>query len=84
MAAPTDGDLIPQDALHDLGDLNGLNMFQLLGTARDGSVVLPQFLPPGTFNLYVARPGGKIYTYQKVGTVTLPVHGKTVIAYREQ
>jgi protocatechuate 3,4-dioxygenase beta subunit len=84
MAAPADGDYIPQDVLHDLGELNGLNMFQLLGTARDGSVVLPQFLPPGAFNLYVARPGGKIYVYQKVGTVTLPVHGKTVIAYRDQ
>jgi protocatechuate 3,4-dioxygenase beta subunit len=84
MAAPIDGDYIPQDVLIDLGELNGLNIFQLLGTARDGSVVLPQFLPPGTFNLYVARPGGKIYVYQKVGTVTLPVQGKTVIAFRDQ
>ena len=50
----------------------------------DGSVVLPQFLPPGSFNLYVSRPGGKPYIFQKVGTVTLPVHGRTVIAYRDQ
>jgi hypothetical protein len=84
MASPADGDYIPQGALMDLADLNGMNLFQLISTARDGSVVLPQFLPPGIFNLYIARPGGKPYIFQKVGTVTLPVHGTAAIAYRDQ
>ncbi|HSY49062.1 MAG TPA: hypothetical protein VLC46_09635 [Thermoanaerobaculia bacterium] len=84
MAAPADGDYIPQGALMDLAEVNGLNLFQLISTARDGGVVLPQFLPPGRFNLYVARPGGKPYLFQKVGTVTLPVHGTTAISYRDQ
>lgn len=83
MAAPVGGDYIPLGALYDLGEANGLSPFQLLGTAKDGSVALPEFLPPGTYNLYITLRGGKPWRYQKVGTVSLPTDRNSVLTFSE-
>jgi|GEM_PF-2372723 len=75
VAAPTGGYYIPSGVLQDLAEANGMNMFQLLGSGRDGAVVLPQFLAPGTYDFFITvRPpkGGTRMLYERVGKATLP------------
>lgn len=83
MAAPAGGDYIPLGALYDLAKANGMRSYQLLGTSKDGSVALPEFLPPGTYNLYVALKGGKPWLYRKVGTIALPADRNFVLTFSE-
>jgi hypothetical protein len=84
MASPAGGDYIPLGVLSDLGEANGLSLFQLVGTAKDGSVALPEFLPPGNYSLYIALKGGKPCRYQKVGSVSLPADQNSVLTFSEQ
>ena len=52
-----------------------MNAFQLLGSGRDGAVVLPQFLAPGTYDFFITlRPpkGESRVLYERVGRATLP------------
>jgi hypothetical protein len=81
MAAPAGGEFIPLAVLQDLGEVNGLSAFQLLGTARDGGVVLPQFLGTGTYNLYITlkKTGGSVY--EKIGTIGVPSDKNVVISH---
>jgi hypothetical protein len=81
-AAPVSGEFIPQGALVDLAEVNGLNGFQLIGIARDGSIVLPQFLQPGSYGLYIAMRGHDSHAYQRVGSVSLPVARNVVLAFK--
>lgn len=78
-AAPSDGEMIPQGALVDLAQLNGLNGFQLVGVARDGSLALPQFLQPGDYKFFVFRPR---QGYELIGSATLPAAKNVVIAFK--
>jgi hypothetical protein len=83
MAAPAGGTYIPLGVLQDLGEVNGLGAFQLVGTARDGTVVLPQFLSPGTYNLYITVKRGGTSLYDKVGSVTLPAERNMILNYKQ-
>lgn len=84
MAAPAGGAFIPVSALGNLCDANGMSLFQLAGSSATGDVVLPEFLPPGTYDLFLARrpapPLYEPYTYQKVGTVRTPLTRSTILA----
>ncbi len=84
MAAPAGEDYIPLGALQDLGEVNGLSAFQLLGTARDGSIVLPQFLAPGTYNLYITLKRSGTSVYDKIGTISVPSEKNVILAYKER
>jgi protocatechuate 3,4-dioxygenase beta subunit len=84
MAAPAGGDYVPLGALQDLGEVNGLSAFQLLGTARDGTIVLPQFLPGGSYSLYVTLKRSGSMVYDKVGTVSVPSEKSIVLSYKER
>jgi hypothetical protein len=66
-------EMIPLGVLDDLAAANGMEEFQFLGSGRDGSVVLPQFLGPGTYDLYITKRGGKPYLYVRVGTIHAPL-----------
>ena len=81
MAAPAGGEFIPLAVLQDLGEVNGLSAFQLLGTARDGGVVLPQFLGAGNYNLYITlkKTGGSVY--EKIGTIGVPADKNVVLSH---
>ena len=46
----------------------------------DGDVILPQFLGPGTYDLFLARRGGKPFRYQRVGSVTTPLQRVAVLS----
>jgi hypothetical protein len=83
MAAPAGGNYIPLGALYDLAEVNGMRSYQLLGTAKDGNVALPEFLPPGTYHLYVMLKGGKPKLYQMVGTLALPADRDSVLTFSE-
>lgn len=74
-AAPAGGYYIPSGVLSDLAEANGMNTFQLLGAGRDGAVVLPQFLGPGTYDFFITHrdrstPMG--LSYERLGRLTLP------------
>jgi hypothetical protein len=81
MVAPDGADYIPIGPLYDLAEANGLQSYQLLGTAKDGSVALPEFLPPGSYNLYIALTGGRPVHYQKVGAISLPGDRNRVLTF---
>jgi hypothetical protein len=84
MAAPAGGEMIPLGALDDLADVNGMNPYQLQGSALDGSVVLPEFLGPGNYELYIALRGGAPYIYHRVGAVNAPIGRNVALAYRSR
>jgi hypothetical protein len=74
-ATPVGGYYIPSGVLQDLAEANGMNAFQLLGSGRDGAVVLPQFLAPGTYDFFITLrpPKGETHVlYERVGRTTLP------------
>lgn len=78
-AAPAGSDSIPSGVLNDLAEANGMNAFQLLGSGKDGTLVLPQFLAPGSYDFFLTHraqnsPNG--LSYERLGTLTLP--GQTV------
>jgi hypothetical protein len=84
MAAPAGGELIPLGALDDLADVNGMNPYQLQGSALDGTVVLPEFLGPGSYELFIALRGGSPYIYHRVGTVNAPIGRNVALAYKSR
>ncbi len=84
MAAPAGADYIPLGAMQDLGEVNGLSAFQLLGTARDGSIVLPQFVAPGTYNLYITLTRSGTSVYDTIGTISVPSEKNVILAYKER
>jgi len=80
MAAPSGGEYIPLGVLSELAEVNGMNPLQLHATARDGTVVLPEFLPPGSYDLFLFS---KDRTHQRIGSVSLPLRQDgVVLAYK--
>ncbi|HEX6161378.1 MAG TPA: hypothetical protein VF111_14480, partial [Thermoanaerobaculia bacterium] len=84
MAAPAGGGFIPVGALDDLAEVNGMNPYQLHGSGLDGSIVLPEFLPPGAYDLFIAKRGGDPFVYQRVGRITAPLQRNVTLAYSSQ
>ena len=76
--------MIPFGALSDLADANGISPYQLQGSQKDGSVVLPQFLQPGSYDIYLAHKGGQPFLYERVGAVTLPIQRNVVLSYHSK
>lgn len=82
VAAPAGGDFIPSGVLEDLAEANGMNTFQLLGSGRDGAVVLPEFLAPGTYDFFTSQRPPKGQTqllYDRLGRLTLPCAKATTL-----
>lgn len=79
MAAPAGSGFIPTEVLADLADANGMSLYQLCGSSVTGEVVLPEFLAPGTYELFLARRGGKPFLYERVGTIRTPLASNTVL-----
>jgi hypothetical protein len=77
------GEMIPLGVLDDLAAMNGMEEFQFLGSGRDGSVVLPQFLGPGAYDLYITKRGGKPYIYSRVGVIHAPLTRDEILTIGE-
>lgn len=84
MAVPVGGGFIPVGALDDLAEVNGMNAYQLHGSGLDGSIVLPEFLGPGAYELFIARRGGDPYVYQRVGRINAPLQRNITLSYSSQ
>ncbi|HEY0143483.1 MAG TPA: carboxypeptidase-like regulatory domain-containing protein [Thermoanaerobaculia bacterium] len=84
MAVPAGGGFIPIGALDDLAEVNGMNAYQLHGSGLDGSVVLPEFLAPGAYELFIAKRGGEPYIYQRVGRINAPLQRNITLSYSSQ
>ena len=67
VAAPSDGSILPLGVLQDIAEVNGMEESQLLGNAADGSVVLPELLPPGSYDFFVTQRGGVPFSYKRIG-----------------
>lgn len=80
MAATPGQSFIPLGVLEELAALSGMDLYQLCGSSADGDVVLPEFLGPGTYDLYLARRGGKPFIYHRIGTISTPLRRNTVLA----
>lgn len=80
MAAPAGRSMIPLTALGELAGANGMSLYQLAGSSPTGDVVLPEFLPAGSWDLYLARRGERTFKYEKVGSVRTPLTRNVVIA----
>lgn len=74
-AAPRGGVAIPSGALARLAEANGMGLSHLTRTSRDGVLVMPQFLPPGAYDLYL-RVGGSL---TGIGAVEIPIGGTRVV-----
>jgi hypothetical protein len=79
MVAPSGGEFVPLGVLAQLANLNGMDLYQLCGSAVDGDVILPQFIAPGSYDVFLARRGGKPFLYQRIGTITTPLKGNKVL-----
>lgn len=82
MAAPRGGEYVPLDVVDHMAEVNGMDLYQLAGTSVDGDVILPQFLAPGTYELFLARRGGSPFRYERVGVVTAPLARDVVLSLR--
>jgi hypothetical protein len=82
MAAPAGEAFIPLAVLDELAELNGMSSYQLHGSALDGTVVLPQFLPNGTYEMFIADRGGDPFLYRRIGAIQAPLGRNAVMAYR--
>jgi hypothetical protein len=80
MAAPPGGSFIPLEVLETLADVNGMSLYQLCGSSVDGAVVLPEFLGPGRYDLFLARRGGKPFIYERAGAISTPLRRDTVVS----
>jgi protocatechuate 3,4-dioxygenase beta subunit len=79
IAAPAGAEYIPLGVLDDLAEVNSMNPLQLHATAKDGTVVLPEFLPPGTYDLFTFS---KDKAHQRIGSITVPMRQSAVLAYK--
>lgn len=61
LPAPSGGPIIPYGVFFELAKLNGLSIFQLTSNGADGTLILSEFLAPGTYTLYRMRSTGKMY-----------------------
>lgn len=82
MAAPRGGENIPLEVIDTLAQINGMDLYQVSGSSVDGDVILPQFLGPGTYDLFLARRGGNPFNYERVGSVTTPLARPVVLSLR--
>jgi hypothetical protein len=80
-AAPAGGRLVPMVVLAEVAFANGLTPYQLQGSAADGTLVLPQFLGPGRWDLYLALRGGSPYLYRNITTFATPLREPFVVAF---
>lgn len=82
LPAPRGGEIIPFDVFRELGELNGMSPFQLLSSGSDGTLVLPEFLAPGNYTLYVVRSTGPNQDqYVKAADLRVPAAPNAVIAF---
>ena len=72
MTAVSGQNYVPLAVLEDLAEANGMTMYQLLGSGRDGAVVLPEFLSAGSYDFFITRKNGRALVYERVGTLTVP------------
>jgi len=84
MAAPAGREFIPLNAIEELAEANGMNLYQISGSSPAGDVVLPEFLGPGTWDLFLARRGGKPFLYEKFATIRTPLTRNAFVSIEEQ
>ena len=82
LAAPHGGAIIPSGVFDDLGRVNGLSLFQLNSTATDGTLILPEFLPPGSYTLYRMRKPDKPFAevFDPVAELRVPARAGSVLS----
>jgi hypothetical protein len=85
LAAPHGGAIIPSGVFDDLGRVNGLSLFQLNSAAADGTLILPEFLPPGSYTLYRMRKPDKPFAevFDPVAELRVPARAGSVLAIPE-
>jgi hypothetical protein len=82
-AAPLGGTMIPMGVLNDLAEAQSMTPRQLAGTAKDGALLLPEFLSSGSYELFAVRRVSQAFVYDRVGTINVPRAGKQVLVYHE-
>ncbi len=82
LPAPRGEAIIPFAVFRELAMINGMSPFQLLSSGVDGTLILPEFLSPGSYTLYSVRSTGKPNAdqYVKVADLIVPARSRTVIA----
>jgi hypothetical protein len=85
LAAPRGGAIIPSGVFDDLARVNGLSLFQLNSTATDGTLILPEFLPPGSYTLYRMRTPDKPFAeiFDPVAELRVPARAGSVLSIPE-
>lgn len=84
MAGPRGGEIVPFEVFRAVASFNGMSPFQFLGSGADGTLVFPEFLPAGTWTLYVVRPGKPgLERYHRVADVVIPAKPGTVVTIPE-
>ncbi|MGZ5440559.1 MAG: carboxypeptidase-like regulatory domain-containing protein [Thermoanaerobaculia bacterium] len=81
LAAPTGGGRIPLGVLDELAELNGMTAFQLHGSSTDGTLVLPEFLGPGSWELFIVLRGAPAPSYHHVGTIRTPLPRSIALSF---
>ena len=81
MAAPTGGGRIPLGVLEELAELNGMTAFQLHGNSKDGTLVLPEFLGPGSWELFIVLRGEPAPSFHHVGTIRTPLPRSIALSF---
>lgn len=81
MAAPIGGPRVPLGVLDELAELNGMTAFQLHGSGKDGTVVLPAFLGPGAYELFIVRRGAPAPSFHPVGTIRTPLPRSIALSF---
>lgn len=75
-AGTAGGAVIPRGAVSLLAEANGMKPSQLARTSSEGVLVLPQFLAPGSYQLYLSSGGG----LSGIGSVVVPMGGTRVLS----
>lgn len=85
VAAPVGGAIIPQGVLIELAEANGMSIFQLTSSGKDGTLILPELLAPGSYALYRVRPTGKPFAeaIELLAELRVPAPAGSIITIRD-
>lgn len=77
------GEIIPWEVFRTLALLNGMSPFQLMSSGAEGTLIFPEFLPAGTWTLYLVRTERRVTHFDRVSDIVVPARPGTVISIPE-
>ena len=85
IVAPQGSAIIPYGVFHELATANAVSSFQLNSAGKDGTLILPEFLSPGSYRLLRVRPTGKPWMeeFDHIADLRVPARPGSIVTIPE-